>query len=409
MNSLSSFFSLKSRPVQLFLILAVYLTAAPFVPEKTHLILYTISTLIREVILWLLPIVVAFYIAYTIASFRKRALLFIAFLILFEFFSNLCSIWYAFAVAHISSEHLELVGSLSSSSSLNPLYSFPFSKPLYWSASKGSFAGLLIGYIATIETFSFLRSVIEKGKAKVESIITKFLSRLLPLFILGFVAKIYWTKLLSQTVSSYLLLLFWLVLSLSCYLFFLFFLGNRGSLRQTIKAIKNLLTPGFIAFSSGCSISTMPWTIEATSKNLKNPSLAQAIIPATTNVQQVGDAIVQCFLCFLIYRSFYGHPPELFRWIQFATIFALARFATAAVLGGAIFIMIPIYEEQLSFNPEMTAIILAFNTLFDPIITASNVVANAALCSIFEQTWNGLLNRLATLFPRWNKKIVTLE
>ncbi|MES2273562.1 MAG: cation:dicarboxylase symporter family transporter, partial [Chlamydiota bacterium] len=140
-------------------------------------------------------------------------------------------------------------------------------------------------------------------------------------------------------------------------------------------------------FTSGCSLSTMPWTIDGAAKNLRNPQFAKAVIPATTNIQQIGDCIANTFLCFLIYRHFYGINPDLLTWFHFSLIFVLARFATAAVIGGAIFIMLPIYETYLSFNPEMIAIILAFNVVLDPIITCCNVVANGALCRVFEKVW----------------------
>ena len=144
---------------------------------------------------------------------------------------------------------------------------------------------------------------------------------------------------------------------------------------------------GGLAFTSGCSLSTMPWTIEGTSKNLNQPELARAVIPATTNIQQIGDCITNCFLCFLIYQQFFGHSPDVSTWIRFSAVFVLARYYTAAVLGGAIFVMLPIYESYLSFNAEMIAIILAFNVILDPIVTATNVLSNGALCRVFELVW----------------------
>jgi Na+/H+-dicarboxylate symporter len=78
-------------------------------------------------------------------------------------------------------------------------------------------------------------------------------------------------------------------------------------------------------------------------------------------------------------------------WVQFSLVFVLARFATAAVIGGAIFMMLPIYEKYLCFNAEMIAILLAFNVILDPIITCSNVLANGALCQMFEKVLNNRL------------------
>ena len=212
---------------------------------------------------------------------------------------------------------------------------------------------------------------------------------LIPIFVLGFVARMYNMQILQQVFGEYALLLVWLLCPISriynsiiCDWKWLFYTKIDSS-------FKNLLPAGGIAFSSGCSISTMPWTIDGTSKNLHNPPFAKAIIPATTNIQQIGDCIINTFLCFIIYRHFYGQNPDFITWLQFSLIFVLARFATAAVIGGAIFIMLPIYENYLFFNPEMIAIILAFNVLLDPIVTSCNVVANGALCQIFERCGYG--------------------
>ena len=131
----------------------------------------------------------------------------------------------------------------------------------------------------------------------------------------------------------------------------------------------------------------MPWTIGGAAKNLQDPELAKAVIPATTNIQQIGDCIANTFLCFIIYRNFFGHNPDLMTWVSFSLVFILARFATAAILGGTIFVMLPIYESYLGFNAEMIALILAFNVILDPIITSSNVLANGALCRVFEKVW----------------------
>ena len=74
-------------------------------------------------------------------------------------------------------------------------------------------------------------------------------------------------------------------------------------------------------------------------------------------------------------------------WTMFTLVFVLTRFATAAVTGGAIFLMLPIYEHYLNFNDEMIAIILAMNAVLDPIITSSNVVSNGGLAKVFENVW----------------------
>ena len=374
----------KYRGFQVFLIVTVYLLCAKALPLFWHQAFFTFSILIKDLLMWILPLTVGFFIAHAIGSFKYRAPLFVLTLILFETASNFSSVWYAYFGGHLSADFLPALKTTALNTSFDPFWRLPFSRPAWWSADKGALLGLILGLIASRQPL--FNKMVEGGKRIAQSILTHIFSRLIPLFVLGFVARMYQINLFSHMMRHYSLLFLWLLALIAAYLLLIFCIGS--GVRGMGRAIKNLLPAGGIAFTSGCSISTMPWTIEGTSKNLHSPELAQAVIPATTNIQQIGDCLTNTFLCFLLYTHFSGHPPELSTWLTFSTVFVLARFATAAVLGGAIFIMLPIYESYLSFTSEMTAIILAFNVILDPLVTSANVVANGALCRVFERVWN---------------------
>jgi Na+/H+-dicarboxylate symporter len=205
--------------------------------------------------------------------------------------------------------------------------------------------------------------------------------------VLGFVARMYCSGFLNKALFDCGTLVLLIVFSLVSYILFIFLLGNRFQVRNAFSDFKNMAPAGIIAFTSGCSLSTMPTTIEGTAKNLQDPSLANALIPATTNIQQIGDCLANSLLCFWIYQSFFCVAPSFSTWASFSFVFVLARFTTVAVLGGAIFIMLPIYKHYLNFNDDMIAIIVAFNVILDPIITSANVLANGALAKVFERCW----------------------
>ncbi len=376
------------RSFQIVLIIALYLSLASSLPMEVHRGLYAMSLFIKDLLLWFLPLTVSLFIAYAISSFEKRAPLFIISLFVFEALSNSMSVWYSFGWGHLVAGQLKTLEPYHFTDVFDPLWRVPLTKPVWWSADKGTMIGIIAGLISVF-ILPGLRSLITRGKEVAETILTQVFSRLIPLFILGFVTRMYKTGLLSQLFSHYADFLFWLLLCLGSYIALLFILGS--GLKGFLRSVKNLLPAAGVAFSSGCSLSTMPWTIEGAAKNLDHPDLAKAVIPATTNIQQIGDCIANTFLCFLIYLHFNGNVPALSVWIPFTLVFVLARFATAAVLGGAIFVMLPIYESYLGFNAEMIAIILAFNVILDPLITCSNVVANGALCRIFEKTWSFVL------------------
>lgn len=378
---------MKNRAVQVLLVVTLYLALASHLPEVAHRGLYTISVFIKDLLVWLLPVTVGLFIAHTICSFDRRAPLFILTLLIFEMVSNFSSVWFALSGGHVAADFLPPIKMTEINLDFSPLGRFPFLKPMWWSADKGTLLGVVLGLVATFWKQPALKEAIAKGKGIVQWILTKIFSRLVPIFILGFVARMHQTAILESIFAHYSVLLIWMLVILAAYIFLLFLIGSNWSLRGAMQSLKNLTPAGAIAFTSGCSLSTMPWTIEGAGKNLKDPDFAKAVIPATTNIQQIGDCIINTFLCFLIYNHFYGHAPDLGTLASFSVMFVLARFATAAVIGGAIFIMLPIYETYLSFNPEMIAIILAFNVILDPIVTSSNVMANGALCRIFEKTW----------------------
>ena len=396
---------LKHRSAQIILLLSLYLLTADFLPPLAPQIFYTISLLIKDLLIWIMPLTVCFFIAYSISSFEKKAPLFIVVLLLFEGLSNFSSVWYAFFCAHFVADHMPSFGTTTLSSEFTSIWRLPLNKPNWWSAEKGAIIGLIFGCANAYSHRPFLMETIKRGKKIVEWILTRIFARLIPFFILGFAIQMYQTNLLSHVFTHYSLLVLWLLLFLFMYVLALMTLGAGLSLKRIALHFKNLLPAGGISLTSGCSLSTMPWTIAGTAKNLQNPDLAKAIIPATTNIQQIGDCITQAFLCFLIYQHFYGVPPDLLTWINFSFVFVLARFATAAVLGGAIFIMLPIYETYLNFNPEMIAIILALNVFLDPLITSCNVVANGALCRVFERVWD----RLQNILYKANKKTIVVK
>ena len=382
--------ALKQRSIQVLLVLCSYVLLADFLPHIAHQFFYAISLLIKDTLIWIMPITVGLFIAHSVSSFERKAPLFVITLLLFEGLSNFSSVWYAYFCAEFAAGHLPSLEASTQSSDFTALWRLPFNKPSWWSAEKGAIVGLILGCFNAFRKNPFLTQTITKGKQIIEWVLTRIFARLIPLFILGFAVQMYQTSLLNHVFTHYTILVLWLILFLFLYLFVLFALGAEYSLQKVIVNIKNLLPAGGIALTSGCSLSTMPWTIEGAAKNLRNPKLAQAIIPATTNIQQIGDCIANAFLCFLIYRHFYGANPDLMTWMGFSFVFVLARFATAAVLGGAIFVMLPIYETYLNFTPEMIAIILALNVFLDPLITSCNVVANGALCRVFERVWTSI-------------------
>lgn len=394
----------RSTSLQTLCIILLFLSCRSFLHPIAPKLFYTISLVIKDLLVWLMPLTVCAFIAHAIYAFDRKAPFFVLLLLIFEFCSNFTSVWYAFFSASSIAPHISDIKAVAHQADFHALVTLPFQKPAWWSADKGFLAGLTLGFLMVFTKNQHIVKGMGALKETMELVLTRFFRRLIPLFILGFLAQILETQLIQHVVQHYVTLLAYLLCFLGAYLGILLLISTNFSLRKAAQNLRHLLPATGIALTSGCSLSTMPWTIAGAAKNLENPELAKAIIPATTNIQQIGDCITNTFLCFLLYRYFNGHNPDTFMWLQFSLVFVLARYATAAVIGGAIFLMLPIYETYLHFNGEMIATILAFNVLLDPLVTSSNVLANGILCRVFEKVWNALHNvklfqRLARLEP----------
>ncbi|MES2273563.1 MAG: hypothetical protein V4487_05190, partial [Chlamydiota bacterium] len=240
----SIFSTLKYRSVQVLLMITFYLLIASSLPPLAHQWLYTISVFIKDILVWMLPLTVGFFIAHAVYSFHRKAPLFIAALILFEALSNLSSVWFAFGAGQIAADYLPPVQLPTLQMDFSVLWRLPFIKPSWWSADKGTLFGLLLGCVATMSGWVFLKEAVERGKEIAQWILTQIFSRLIPFFVLGFVARMQQTQVLHHIFAHYGMLILSLLFFLGIYLSFLFFLASDGTLKGAWRVFKNLFSAG---------------------------------------------------------------------------------------------------------------------------------------------------------------------
>ncbi|MES2607931.1 MAG: cation:dicarboxylase symporter family transporter [Pseudomonadota bacterium] len=377
-----------STPIQLVSIVLLVFLCASHIPDEATRSAYTLSLLIKDLLLIVLPIAVASYIASTLISFKQNALLLVVTLLTFEAISNATSVMYAYTIAISFEEWIPIFkGTQQQFASLVPYFTIGGIRPAFWSSTNGVLLGVAVGIIAAFCKPGYFSQTVFKLRDLMGLVFSRIFIRLIPFYVLGFLLFMHHSGLLNQIVHSYATVIIMITVAIVVYLLILTVVASEFKKDRFVSIINNLWPAGMIAFTSMSSAATMPFTITATEKNLKNPKFAGMLIPATTNIQQIGDCIANALLCLVILKNFGKPIPDMWVWVPFMASFTLARYTTAAVLGGAIFIMIPLYEFYLGFTPEMIALIIALNVVLDPIITSTNVLCNGVLAIIFERVW----------------------
>lgn len=377
-----------SMPIQLLLVIVGVLFFADYLPHAVARGFYTLSLMIKDMIMTVLPLAVFAFIAATLMHFQKRALLLVLVLLIFEGFSNGASLFYAYGMAHALDMWIPTFHVMPQQDfQLVPFFQIGTPPLKFWSTPFGVMAGMGAGLCAAFFQVPQLTQTILTTRLWVGKFFSKVITRVIPLYVLGFMIFMQHSGLLDHILNSYGLVITLVMGCLIFYLSLILFVATYVGKNSFAILCRHIVPTSIIAASTMSSAATMPFTIAAAERNLRNRNFAQMLIPATTNIQQVGDCIANAFLCLVILKNF-GKPfPGFMEWCLFVGVFTMARYATTAILGGAIFMMIPIYKAFLGFNDEMIAIILALNIVLDPLITASNVAANGGLAVIFEALW----------------------
>ncbi len=141
------------------------------------------------------------------------------------------------------------------------------------------------------------------------------------------------------------------------------------------------------------SAAALPFSIEAATRNTKNPVLANAVMPITINFHMLGDTICIPILTVIILHSFGMPMPSMSTYFIFGLCFVMNKFAGAGIPGGSIMVSLPILQHYLGFSEEMLALITAFYMLIDPITTLCNVTANNFLIIFIQSIWEKITHK----------------
>ncbi len=372
------------------------------IPTALKTAFYSISILLKEVLVTLLPFIIFAILFNSLGSLKKGAFAFAALAFSLVIISNFVSTSFGgFLGSHLL-DHLSITEYVSNTAEpLIPLWN-TFLAPEtvhnltnFWliialksvSNDMALFSGIGCGLLLAMTGNKKVKSLSDTLKDYGMDFFRKIFIPLIPLFILGYIANMQHSGVLSSIFQNYLLVVVAIVAFAYAYIVFLYGIVNNFNPPKWRACMRNIFPAMLTGFSTMSSASAMPLLINGVVKNTKHDA-SKGIVPISINIHLVGDCFAISILALAIMVSF-GHPlPTLHEFFIFTVFFVLAKFAVAAVPGGGILVMIPILEKYLGFNPEMLSLITALYILFDPIVTSANVFGNGAFAQLFEKIYH---------------------
>lgn len=377
---------LKSLPVQLIACVILSLLFGDSLGVTTIKVIYTASCIVKDVLIFVLPIIIFTYIFDALIGLDKKAPLLLAVILVMVFLSNVVGVLVSGGVASVMLPLLPFMSTslqLSAMQTLDPYFNLAL--PSFLSPDTAMFIGIACGLSASFLKIDHAKPVATFLHKAVTLFLHKTFVPLLPVYVTGFVLKLHFEDSLSPLIRSYSQVFILSISLIIVYLGLVYYVGSGLRFSRFLESIKNMLPAGVTGFSTMSSAATMPVTLEATEKNLKDPRFADLIIPTTANIHLLGDvlAIPLTGMALLWFKT--GTLPAFSDYLFFAVMFGIAKFSCAGVPGGGVLVILPVLHKYLGLDQEMITLMTTLYILQDSIFTASNVMGNGAFAMVVER------------------------
>jgi Na+/H+-dicarboxylate symporter len=379
----------KEPIVWLLMTLVFCLSCYSYLPEWFVRGALTVSIILKGLLMFFLPLLILSGTAIAFSSLRGNSLLFIGMLLGMILISNFTNLMVSAIGGCCIIPRLLGTGEGGTmqvtSSAVMPFFNFNLPQPLpaVWALVIGISSGIADASFGLSQWMKIVRLI----RRFTMWFLIKIFIRFLPLFLMGFVLKLLlegqMSEFLKANGAACLVMVVFIIGDLAAW----WFGAHKLSGVPAIALAKNIFPATATGMSTMSSMAALPFSIEAASKNTKDPTLANAVMPVTINFHMVGDTIIVPILTVMVLSGFGYAMPGFVTFVYFGLLFILNKFAGAGIPGGSVMVSLPILERLFGFTPEMLAMITTFYMLLDPIATAANVTANNFFVLFIQKVW----------------------
>ncbi len=379
--------SIKKVPLFVYLILIVIFVFwfGDQIPVEYKEILFALSETIKDLLVFVLPVIIFSCLFSSMLAFKNKALLFVIGLLIFICASNYIASLIGFGIGSFASNFLDDMSraSISATTTLKPAWDLSLQG---WIDNKYALlAGLIGGLIAARFPNKLISDLSDKLNYYVHFFLKKIFLPFLPLFATGFVIKMQHEGLLDQVFKTYMPIFLIIISTFIIYLFVMFLIAAKFNIKDTFIFIRRAFPSGILGFSSLSSMAALPLNLDAAEKSAENSCAARAIIPATVNSHLIGDSTAVPIMAVAVLMTFDLPLPDILTFMQFAFILMMVKFSIVAIPAGGIVVILAPLATYLGFSGEMVGLLMAVYLLFEPVGTFANVMGNNAAAIILSR------------------------
>jgi Na+/H+-dicarboxylate symporter len=374
--------------VTLLVLITFVFTVGDQLPLSVKNVFYSISTVIRQMLLVLLPFLVFPYITSSLSKLKGKGALLILSILLGAAFFLFLAILYSYGVSALCFPWFDFASNLQLSETNDVCSLIDLSFEPAFSIEIALISGLVCGLFLSYKPTPSLLKFVDKYCTASTFFFEKVFTPLLPFYIFGLLLKLHHDNDCGNLFSVFKNVILLVIIAQALYIIFLFVIGSGGHIKKAFQSLKNALPAGLTGFSSISSVIALPVTLKAAEENVEDPNIAKLTIPTTVNCNALGDAVSMPLFALLLYYIAFQELPSLTAYLPFALTLTLAQFGAVSVAGGSVIIIIPVLISKLQFTHEMVGLLTAIAIFADPWGTGCNVMGNSGYVTFVDRYFN---------------------
>jgi hypothetical protein len=370
--------------VQLILLFIAVIFFGKDIPLPVKQFFLAISQTLQRSLVFCLPIVIFSCLFKSLTAYQDKAFRFVLSLLGLVCVSNLVAILAAYGAGKIGFTYLQAFTHVPAQvEELTPLWTVSF--PRLMSNDHALLLGVGLGLLVSVGRWPRPAIWGQQLNRGVMRVLECTFVPLLPLLALGFILKMDHEGMLIRAVTLFAPIFGIVVLTCVFYLIVMYFVAAQFNVSRWWVYVRNMIPASILGFGTMSSLAAMPVTLKASEKNTGNESMARAVVPATVNIHMIGDSLAIPIIAMFVGIMFMKPVPNFENYWAFTQQFMVTKFSVAAVPSGSMMVMMPVFKTCFGFTEDMCTLMLAVYVLFDPIVTASNVLGNGAFAVMFSK------------------------
>lgn len=253
---------------------------------------------------------------------------------------------------------------------------------------------LILAFCVGLAMTAVKSEVLYSGVRELEGIVMKvikvFVIPLLPVFVYGTFLGMGMNGTLLDVIGSFIKVLVLAVIMTVLLVIAQYLLAGAVAKTNPFRALWNMMPAYATALGTSSSAATIPVSLECTKKNGVAPAVAGFTVPLCATIHLAGSMMKISLFALAVIHMF-DMDISTGKFIGFLLLLGIMMVAAPGVPGGAIMAAVGVLGDQLGFDQDQVAIMIAAYIAIDSFGTAANVTGDGAIALIVNKLSGGKL------------------